>query len=66
MKSTLIAIVLATVGITAFAADAVKAPAKAAEPIVINVPAKKVVKPVKSKKAVAPVAAASAPVAPTK
>lgn len=66
MKSTLIAIVLAAAGITAFAANAVNAPAKTTEPTVINVPAKKAVKPVKSKKAIAPVAAASAPVAPTK
>ena len=67
MKTSLIAIVLATAGLTAFAADTAKAPAKAAsEPIVINMPAKKVVKPVKSKKAVKPAAAASAPVAPTK
>ena len=67
MKTSIIAIVLATAGLTTFAADTAKAPAKAASaPIVITVPAKKVVKPVKSTKAVTPAVAASAPVAPTK
>jgi hypothetical protein len=67
MKTSLIAIVLATAGLTAFAADTAKAPAKAASaPVVINVPAKKVVKPHKSTKAVKPAAAASAPVTPAK